>query len=318
MLKIIIGIIVLVLIGCAVQAIRTNPLLLIPIILIIIGIIVFGFLYFKKKRSKAAAEEAERSKKTERAKEAKRAEEAEKAERAEKRKAFIASERAAFVAELESLPMDELRIGDELPRGKKQEHKLSRITASTNIDKLFPLVIIDTETTGLRPAGDRIVEISAIKYDVGFHPIAAVSTLINPDRMIPADAAAVNHITDEMVEDAPTFGAISASLSEFIDGCNIAGYNLPFDLGFLDCSGLVLPEAKNRKLIDVEEIVKAKLKRAPYKNQDDSFDYDVNDYKLTTIADYYKIFFDGAHRSLADCLLTAKVFAALIDEFYSK
>ena len=72
------------------------------------------------------------------------------------------------------------------------------------------LVAFDLETTGLSPANDEIIEIGAVKFcfqKTGGRMDIAVKgeyqSLVKPDRHIPEEASRVNHITDDMVENAP-------------------------------------------------------------------------------------------------------------------
>ena len=65
-----------------------------------------------------------------------------------------------------------------------------------------PIIFIDLETTGLNPAYDRIVEITAIKV----HPDGSEeqrTVRINPEMRIPAAATSVHGITDEDVVNQP-------------------------------------------------------------------------------------------------------------------
>ncbi|MDX8402232.1 MAG: DNA polymerase III subunit epsilon [Mariprofundaceae bacterium] len=105
------------------------------------------------------------------------------------------------------------------------------------------LVMLDTETTGLSPAGgDRIVEIGAVEVvhrrvtERHFHHY------LNPDRPIPADVVRIHGIDDEKVKDAPRFAEIGASFLDFIRDATLVIHNAPFDLGFLmhelDLAGL--------------------------------------------------------------------------------
>lgn len=97
-----------------------------------------------------------------------------------------------------------------------------------------PLLFFDLETTGVDPATDRIVEISALRLD----PSEAVETRtrrLNPERPIPAEATAVHGIRDEDVLEAPTFRQIARSLLEFIGPADLAGFNIRrFDVPLLD------------------------------------------------------------------------------------
>jgi len=60
-------------------------------------------------------------------------------------------------------------------------------------------IYYDTETTGIRPDKDRIIEIAAFdpKENKTFH------SLIHPGCPIPKEASAIHHIYDETVKDAP-------------------------------------------------------------------------------------------------------------------
>ncbi len=239
-----------------------------------------------------------------------------------KRMEFLKRKKAEFDAEIDAIPRVEIslstqkinrRLVSELP-----EITFRNITRSTVIDKLFPLVVIDVETTGIKISGNYIVEVSAIKYDVGFVPVSCFTTLLKPRRSIPEEATAVNGITDEMVKDCPQFYEVVPCLAEFVSGCNIVGHNLSFDLKFLFVSGLDLSEKV--KYFDTLDLAKKVLKK-PKHNYDDYFydddkyeEYDVLNYKLETLCDYYSIYRNDAHRSLSDCLATAKVFQNLISD----
>jgi DNA polymerase-3 subunit epsilon len=96
-----------------------------------------------------------------------------------------------------------------------------------------PIIIFDLETTGLNLTTDRIVEISVIKV----HPDGDEeykTRRINPGIPIPAEVSAIHGITDEDVKDCPVFKEIARSLAVFIEGCDMAGYNLvKFDIPLL-------------------------------------------------------------------------------------
>lgn len=99
-----------------------------------------------------------------------------------------------------------------------------------------PLVFFDLETTGVNISNDRIVEISIVKIIPGKEDAPEIRTRrINPEMPIPAEATAVHHITDKDVADEPTFRQIAKSLADYIQGCDIAGFNSTrFDIPLLD------------------------------------------------------------------------------------
>lgn len=201
------------------------------------------------------------------------------------------------------------------------EVKFSNITRKTNMQKLFPLVVIDTETTGLGPSSDDIIELSAIKYEFGFKPVSCFYCLLKPRKKIPPKATQINNITDEMVSSCPPFQKVCASFSEYISGCNIVGHNLLFDLEFLYTGGMDIPEKV--RYYDSMKIAKHTLisysKRVFDPNEGRYLSalesgIHVDDFKLVTLCEYYNIHRGSAHRALSDCHATAKVFERLISD----
>lgn len=87
-----------------------------------------------------------------------------------------------------------------------------------------PIVFFDLETTGLNVVTDRIVSISVYKI-LPDGQTEGKSAVVNPTIPIPKGASDVHGITDEMVKDKPTFKQIAKSLSDFMKGCDIGGYN---------------------------------------------------------------------------------------------
>ena len=95
-------------------------------------------------------------------------------------------------------------------------------------------VIFDVETTGLNPAmGDRICEIAAIKLKAR-KEVSRFYSLVNPARPMPQAAYDIHHISDHMLKDAPKGTAVLMDFLEFIKGCVLAGYNVSFDLSFIE------------------------------------------------------------------------------------
>lgn len=106
----------------------------------------------------------------------------------------------------------------------------------------FPIRVIDVETTGFTPGEDRIVEVGWVDLwfdrradEWRFDPFASGSSLVNPGREIPPEAKAVHHITEAMVEDAPTWEEISVRVLDPV--FHFAAHNAEFDTGFCGCEG---------------------------------------------------------------------------------
>ena len=120
-----------------------------------------------------------------------------------------------------------------------------------------PLAFIDLETTGVNLAVDRIVEIAIVKIsNDGTRQVKR--KLINPQIPIPKSSSDIHGITDEMVKDAPTFKHVANEYKQFLENCDLAGYNSNrFDLPMLMeeflRAGLEF-NISDKKLIDVQRI----------------------------------------------------------------
>lgn len=120
-----------------------------------------------------------------------------------------------------------------------------------------PVAFIDLETTGTNLATDRIVEIAIVKVALDGSRLTK-RKLINPLIPIPEATSAIHGITNEMVKDAPTFKQAANEIKQFIENCDIGGYNSnQFDIPLLVeeflRSGLEF-SLDGRKLIDVQRV----------------------------------------------------------------
>lgn len=234
-------------------------------------------------------------------------------ERIIRRQEYLKKQYNIFNDELSNIPHIEFQTdGVKTPKRLLRDMPVIsfyNITKRTNIDSLSPLVVLDVETTGLRAAQCDIIEFSAIKYETNLNePTSCLTTLLKSKKPLPDDITKITNITDEMIGNSPYFYQIKNSVNEYIKDCTIVGHNLLFDLKFLYVNDIILSDKV--KYIDTLELAKTILKN-PYKS---NYDYDVDDYRLTTLCEYYNIYRDNAHRSLSDCLATAKLLNELIEE----
>lgn len=89
------------------------------------------------------------------------------------------------------------------------------------------LVILDTETTGLH-FGAYIVQIGILARD----GTVLLDTLVKP--AVPIENSYIHHITDDMVQDAPTIGELVPRLERLLHGRPVAVYNASFDREILN------------------------------------------------------------------------------------
>jgi len=94
------------------------------------------------------------------------------------------------------------------------------------------LIFLDLETTGATAHVNRITEIGLVEVDQGRH-VGEWSSLVNPERPIPAMIESLTGITDAMVADAPTFAQLAGDLYQRLAGKTLVAHNARFDFGFL-------------------------------------------------------------------------------------
>lgn len=125
--------------------------------------------------------------------------------------------------------------------------------------QMFPkFVAFDLETTGLSNAKDEIIEIGAVKFTLEEKNgqivpkiIKEFQTFVKPNMMIPEEASRVNHITDQMVESAPTIGECLPKFTQFCGQDSIlVAHNADFDAGFLRVA-----YQKNPQLIPANPVI---------------------------------------------------------------
>jgi len=165
-------------------------------------------------------------------------------------------------------------------------------------------IYYDTETTGVKPGKDRVVEIAA------FDPKEnrTFCTFTNPQMPIPAEASAITHITDDMVKDAPL---IKEALTAFVEFCTgdvvlIAHNNDAFDKLFLEAeferAGLPMPQ-----WIFIDSLKWSRKYRT-----------DLPRHSLQFLREAYGIEANQAHRALEDVFVLHKVFSRMVDDLEMK
>jgi DNA polymerase III subunit epsilon len=96
-------------------------------------------------------------------------------------------------------------------------------------------IVVDTETTGLDPAGGhRIVEIAAIELLHHMPTGRKFHCYVNPERDMPAEAYAVHGLTAEFLADHPVFARVVGDFLAFIGDDSLVIHNAEFDIAFLN------------------------------------------------------------------------------------
>jgi DNA polymerase-3 subunit epsilon len=110
------------------------------------------------------------------------------------------------------------------------------LTAPAGSDLLLEdatYVVVDLETTGLRPARAAIVEIGATRLR-GFAELATFQTFVNPRAPLPPAITALTGIANRDVRRAPPVATALRRFLAFAGDAVLVAHNAAFDLAFLD------------------------------------------------------------------------------------
>ena len=159
-------------------------------------------------------------------------------------------------------------------------------------------VVLDTETTGLCPGKDRIVELSMVR--VRNHRIVSeFSQMFNPQQPIGYGASKVNGITNDMVWDKPLIKDYKEKILDFLGFDVIVGHNIRFDISFL--------RKELGQCIDCFDTLDTiTMARALYPGQ--------YSYSLINLCRTLNIAQQQKHRALDDVYLTYKLLEVMLEK----
>lgn len=160
-------------------------------------------------------------------------------------------------------------------------------------------IAFDLETTGTVPGVDQIVEIGAVLF-VNGQIESVFSTLVDPQRSMPAGASAVNGITDDMLIGKPKIDSLLPSFAEFCGSDLMVAHNAPFDTQFLvaDIKKHEAPAPKGT-VVDTLTISRKVFPGMP-------------NYKLGTLVQHLKIPTTDFHRAEEDASYCGYMFLEMI------
>src|ERR1043165_3757173 len=160
--------------------------------------------------------------------------------------------------------------------------------------------IVDIETCGGKFEYRRghIIEIAILVHD-GLTVVDKFSTLINPQCYIAPTYTRISGITNDMVEDAPTFAQVAKKIWEMTEGKIFVAHNVGFDYGFIKEEFNSLGAKFKR---DTLCTVRLSRKLIPGKKS----------YSLGNLCDSLGIDNEARHRAEGDAVATAKLFDILM------
>jgi len=168
--------------------------------------------------------------------------------------------------------------------------------------------VIDTETTGLRPdTGDEVISAACVRVVAARIQNDYFYTLVDPEREVPELATTITGITTERVRGQPVLEKVLPRLLQKMAGGLITGFNIQFDLVFLNnglkrkCGAILKPAV----VLDVLSLCRILKPRA-------------RTFGLGAMAREYQISVKDRHNALGDALITARLLLCLLPELEAR
>jgi DNA polymerase III subunit epsilon len=165
-------------------------------------------------------------------------------------------------------------------------------------------IVMDTETTGLDPSNERLIEVGCIEL-VNRNPTGReFHRYLNPERDVHRDAVAVHGLTLEFLKDKPLFKDVVEEFLEFIGEAPLVAHNASFDIAFLNAELARLDRASLRSDRVVDTLVLARRRHPAGPNSLDALckRYGIDNSERTK------------HGALVDSMLLANVYVELLGE----
>ena len=161
-------------------------------------------------------------------------------------------------------------------------------------------VVVDLETTGLRPGRSRICEIGAVRIRA-LAEEGTFETFVNPGMPLPSAISSLTGIHDAQLRGAPSAAAAVKRFLHFAGDSVIVAHNARFDLGFLDheverLTGKRLAAPVVDTVWLARRLLEGRIKRVG----------------LASLAYFFGTSVEPCHRALADAQATAEILLALI------
>jgi len=156
-------------------------------------------------------------------------------------------------------------------------------------------IVLDTETTGLDPKTQRIVEIACIELVNHLPTGQKFHSLLDPEMEVPAEAVAVHGLSNAKLAGAPLFSMVAAAFLDFIGESKLVIHNAEFDIGFINAElkRVNFERIPISRAIDTVQMARRKFPGAPA--------------SLDALCKRFGI--DNTHRTLHGALLDSELLA---------
>lgn len=175
------------------------------------------------------------------------------------------------------------------------------------------MIVFDTETTGLSPEMNHVIQLSAIKCvideDCQFHEIGRLDTYINPGYKLPKQIVKITGITDEKLAKFPCESTQWPAIYEFFgDRPIVCGHNAPFDIAMM--KAMYSRYSKEFNPIDMDT-----LRMAQELHRKD----EAGSHKLGVLAEHFGLDYGLTfHNSMDDVIATVRLLRLFVEEYLEK
>lgn len=149
-----------------------------------------------------------------------------------------------------------------------------------------PMVVFDTETTGLDTDLDRIIEFGALKIKGG-EVIDEFWSFVHTDIELTQNIVNLTGISQDMLVGQPDIAEVLPKFLKFLEGSIIVAHNAEFDMGMLKAAAGRLGYELNCPAFCTVKLTRKTLPGLPK-------------YNLDTLADHFKLKFEARHRAVGD------------------
>tara|TARA_Y100000385_G_C13028884_1_gene609797 strand:+ start:316 stop:855 length:540 start_codon:yes stop_codon:yes gene_type:complete len=159
--------------------------------------------------------------------------------------------------------------------------------------------IVDLESTGGKPADDRIMEIAIVLHD-GQKIVDEYESLINPERNIQEFVQRLTGIKGSMVKVAPKFSSLAQEIDTLTNDCIFVAHNISFDYRMVQSAFKRHKMSYKRPTLCTIKLAQALIPSS-------------EKYNLGHLCKSLNIDNTSRHRAMGDCRATAELLHLLIE-----
>lgn len=175
------------------------------------------------------------------------------------------------------------------------------------------LIIFDTETTGLSPELNHVIQISAIKCLIEDNFVLTeldrFDTYINPGYKLPKKIVQITGITDDLLSKYPGEDEQWETINKFFgDNPIVCGHNVPFDVSMTKAM-----YKRHGHMFLPTELDTLRMAQELHLKEE------VGSHKLGTLAEYFGLDYGlSFHNSMDDVIATMRLLRMFVEEYLEK